>query len=85
MLRDAPPPPWLVGGQHDRVARRPLQAKLTDTAADGWDRLCTRQRVTYTALIEALGEQLAAGDDTWLPVEIIDRAHQIDWERRTRR
>lgn len=62
-----------------------MQAKLTDEAAAGWDRYCTRRNVTYTALMEALGQRLADGDDTWLPEDVVARAHAIDRERRSRR
>lgn len=58
--------------------------RLTDTAAEGWDRLCTRRGVTLTALIEALGQMLDEGD--FSPTEeAIQRARHIDRDRRSRR
>jgi hypothetical protein len=47
---------------------RVVKARLTPDAAAGWDRLCTRRNVTFTALMEALGEQLAAGTPAALDV-----------------
>lgn len=58
--------------------------RLTDTSAAGWDRLCTRRGVTLTALLEAVGQMLDEGAD-WPIDEAIDRARQIDRERRSRR
>lgn len=62
-----------------------MQARLTEDAAAGWDRACTRRNITWTALIEALGERLAVGDDGWLPDDVVDRARQVDRARRSRR
>jgi hypothetical protein len=58
--------------------------RLTDDAAAGWDRLCTRRGVTMTALIEALGRSLNEGEE-WVPDDAIRRAREIDRERRSRR
>jgi hypothetical protein len=66
------------------VERRPVKARLTFDAAAGWDRICTRRNVTFTALMQALGEQLTQGDQ--LDVETaVARAHEVDRERRSRR
>lgn len=62
-----------------------MQAKLTDEAAAGWDQLATRRNVTFTALMEALGELLAASEVEWVPDEAIARAHELDRQRRSRR
>ena len=56
--------------------------ELTDEAIAGIDRLASRYRITKTALVEALG-QLAQSID--LPPEVVERAHDIDKERRSRR
>jgi hypothetical protein len=66
-----------MGWQHRNV-------RLSDEAAQGWDWLCTARGVTLTALLEALGRILATGED-WTPDQAIDRARQIDRERRSRR
>lgn len=66
------------------MARQPKTARLTERAERGWDRLCTRRNVTYTTVIEALGEALA-DDPTAIPDTIIRRAQDIDRERRSRR
>ncbi len=64
--------------------RRLLQVRLTDEARAGLDRFSTRRGITLTALLEALGHQLA-DDDTWMPLELVARAREIDAERRSRR
>lgn len=56
--------------------------RLTDQAVDGLDRLATRHRITVTALLEALGR---LHRDLDLPIEVVDLAHEIDRERRSRR
>jgi hypothetical protein len=66
------------------VARHPKTARLDDDAAQAFDRLITRRGVTYTALIQALGELLAEGVD-WVPEEAIRRARATDRERGSRR
>jgi hypothetical protein len=58
--------------------------RLTDASAQAWDRLCTRRGVTLTALLEALG-QLAAEGETWVPDDAVERARDIDRDRRSRR
>lgn len=58
------------------------QAKLTQPASKGWDLLCRRHRVTFTTLIEALGEHAHAHD--WVPSAVIARAQALDDERRSR-
>lgn len=63
--------------------RRITPLRLTEDARAGWDRACSAHRVTMTALAEALG--LAMRDDVDLvPVEVVERAAEIDRERRSR-
>lgn len=57
---------------------------MTERAWEGWDTLLTRRNVTFTAVAEALGEMLDRGVDV-IPEEAIQRAKQIDRERRSRR
>jgi hypothetical protein len=60
-----------------------IRARLTDEAAQAWDRLVTAEGVTVTALVEALGREL--GEGTWRPTRrAVERARQIDRERRSR-
>lgn len=60
-----------------------ISARLTDGAAGAWDRTCTREGVTLTALLEALGQAIAL--DRWHPpVTVVTAAKQIDRERRSR-
>jgi hypothetical protein len=66
------------------MARRPLYVRLTDETWAAWDQLATRRNITLTAMIEALGEAIAA-DPTFIPEPVIDRAREIDRERRSRR
>jgi hypothetical protein len=65
------------------VARRPIYARLTDEAWRGWDRVATRRNITLTAVLEAMGEALDTGYQ--LPDSVIERARDIDRERRSRR
>jgi hypothetical protein len=58
---------------------------MEPTAAEGWDRFCTRRNVTYNTIQEALGELLAAGDEGWVPQAALDRARALDVQRRSRR
>jgi hypothetical protein len=62
----------------------PRQARLTESSYAAWERLLTRRGVTFTTLIEALGELLDQGVD-WVPEEAIQRARQIDRQRHSRR
>lgn len=66
------------------MERRPVKARLTEDAAGGWDRICTVRNVTLTALMQAIGEQLAAGDHIDLEAAV-QRAQHVDRERRSRR
>lgn len=60
-----------------------IRARLTDEAARAWDRTVTREGVTMTALIEALGREMADGH--WKPTRhAIELARRIDRERRSR-
>lgn len=63
--------------------RRITPLRLTEESRAGWDRACSRHRVTMTALAEALG--LALADDVeLLPAEVVERAAAIDRQRRSR-
>lgn len=64
--------------------RRRTPIRLTDEARDGFDRYCTAERVTLTALVEALGLELGAGR-TVLAASVVERAAAIDRERKSRR
>lgn len=64
--------------------RRRFLFRLTDTSRSGWDRLCADERVTFTALIEAIGLDLAEGR-TVVDAQTIERAAAIDRERKSRR
>lgn len=60
-----------------------ISARLTDGAATAWDRSATTEGVTLTALLEALGRDMATGK--WKPPRhAIELARKIDRERRSR-
>jgi len=62
-----------------------LTARVTDDVGDAFDRLRADTGVTYTAFMQALGEQLAAGDRSWIPEGVLRRGRAIDRERGSRR
>lgn len=66
------------------VATTRVSIRLSDEAHQGWDREATRNGVTLTALIEALGQALCDGKRP-IPATILDAARAIDFERRSRR
>lgn len=68
--------------------REILTAKVSRQAADGWREFCAANGVTITALIEVAGLDLAA--ETIPPtvearVKMVQRARDVDLERRSRR
>lgn len=64
--------------------RRRIPAELTETAITGIDRFCARHRITRTALIEAIGLELADGHEV-LDAAVVERAATIDRHRKSRR
>lgn len=75
---------WSPHGK--RVAmgeRRRTPIRLTEEAREGLDRFCTRERVTLTALVEAIGLELA-DDRPVVPASVVDRAAAIDRRRKSR-
>jgi hypothetical protein len=64
--------------------RRRSTLDLTETARRGLDRFCTDQRVTLTALVEAIGLELDDGRAV-IPDRVVERAGEIDRNRRSRR
>lgn len=66
------------------MSRRRIPVELTETAIDGIERFCTAQRITRTALIEALGLELAEQHDV-IPPAVVERAATIDRNRKSRR
>lgn len=60
-----------------------LRARLSEEADRAWRRFVNEERVTTTAMVEAMCRELAAG--RWRPTKrMIDLAHDIDWERHSR-
>lgn len=64
--------------------RRVTPIRLTEHARAGWDRFCTTERITLTALTEAIGLELAEGHDV-IPPAVVERAATIDRHRKSRR
>lgn len=64
--------------------RRPIASELTEAAIAGIDQFCGRERITRTALLEALGLELADGHDV-IPPAVVERAATIDRHRKSRR
>lgn len=64
--------------------RRRYPIRLTDDARAGWDRFCADERVTLTALIEAIGLELAGRNAVIAPA-VVERAAAIDRQRKSRR
>lgn len=62
--------------------RRRIHLELTDDAIAGLDQLATRHRITRVAMAEALGRLHRT---VTIPREVVELAHQIDRERRSRR
>lgn len=73
-----------MAGEQTRKPKIARQARLTEASYEAWERYVTRRGVSWTALIEALGEQLAAGEN-WVPETAVVRARQLDRQRGSRR
>ena len=66
------------------LVRFQVQVRLSEDARRGWDRLCTDNGCTLTAVLEALGRELDAGRSP-VPERVLKAAREIDRERRSRR
>jgi hypothetical protein len=63
-----------------------VTTRISLDARRGWDRGCLAGGVTMTALMEAIGlELLEHGVRSDVGHEVVERARQIDLERRSRR
>lgn len=71
-------------GEQSRKPKLSRHARLTETSYAAWERTLTRRGITFTTMIEALGELLDQGVD-WVPEEAVERARQLDRERYSRR
>lgn len=69
----------------DRVvmARRNVNLRMDDGARSSWRSYCTKQGVTLTALIDALGYELERNPKL-IPPRVIDKAREIANERNAR-
>jgi hypothetical protein len=63
-----------------------VTVRLSDAARAGWEDVCLAHGVTLTALVESIGCTFAETGITLLPAAmmVIDRARQIDADRRRR-
>lgn len=59
-----------------------ISALLSDEARRGWERVCSRERVTLSALLEALGRRLDESPNE-LP-DVFAEAAEVDKERGNR-
>lgn len=63
-----------------------MNLRLSFEARRGWDRFCREQGVTLTAFVEAIGLELdERGMVEGRGPQVVERARQIDTERRNRR
>lgn len=68
--------------------RQPLNAYLSEEAYEGWRLFAASQRVTVTALLEAIGTVLVDVDEVRPPVwlrKVVRDAAAIDRDRRSRK
>jgi hypothetical protein len=66
------------------VGRYPMNAFLSRPSRDGWKHFAARHGVTFTGLLEVIGLDLAAGEPVVLDDELVERAREVDNERRDR-
>lgn len=71
----------MADGADDRVS---VQVRVSEDARDGLHRFCFDHGITVTAMIEALGVQLAETGKCNVP-EMVAAARRIDYERRNKR
>lgn len=67
----------------DGQAVRRVSARISDEARRGWDKLCNRHGVSFTAIIEATGRALDERDGklVYEVDEVVEVARRIDRER----
>jgi hypothetical protein len=64
------------------MARRQVHARLDDEAAEAWDRWLTEEGLTFSAALESIGREIAAGRPP--PQRVVKLARQIDRARSNR-
>ena len=65
------------------MSRRQVHGRLDDEAWTAWDRWLTREGLTFSAALEALGREMAAGHPP--AKRVVELARKIDRERASRR
>lgn len=60
-----------------------LKGLVTEKSYRGWDKVASRENVTLTAFLEALGLEFADGT-LKLPARVCEQARRIDRARRSR-
>jgi hypothetical protein len=66
------------------VADTRKSIRISDEAQAGWDRCSKRHGLPPSALLDALGQKIEDGSFS-CPPEVVELAHQIEFERRSRR
>lgn len=62
---------------------RELRSRLSEPSGAAWDRMLTKEGITASGLVEAMGRLMAEG--RWRPsAELLKVTKQIDRERRSR-
>lgn len=64
-------------------APKRIYGRVTEEAWGGWHGFATRHRVSVAALVQAIGEALAAGRRV-ITADVVERAAEVDRERRLR-
>lgn len=65
------------------MSRRMLRGRVDEDTAAAWERWLAREGVTFSAVLEAIGQEIAAGRPPTRKVVML--ARQIDRERGSRR
>lgn len=60
-----------------------IRGRLSEPAGRGWDRFLASEGVDATALLEAIGRDMAAGK-WWIPARVLREAKRIRQERKGR-
>lgn len=66
------------------MAETRVSIRLSDDARRGWDVASKRHGLPLSALLEAMGRHISRGE-VLLPPEVVATAHEIEFERRSRR
>lgn len=65
------------------MPRRQVHARLDEPAAEAWDRWLTAEGLTFSAALESIGREIAAGRPP--SQRVVALARRIDRDRNSRR